>query len=194
MNLFLPSRFFLIVGGLVVCFALGFPIPILYTLARLGFIIFLGLILVDAFLLFNRNTQVKVRRRLPRLFGLGDDNPVRIELTNLSNLPLSITLIDELPIQLQIRDFQQKLQLDVNEQREITYQLHPVERGEYEFGAVVIFMRSVLGILEKRYRHVYPMSVAVYPSIAQMKQYELRAFDRISQFQGIKKLRRIGHS
>ncbi|MCB0632774.1 MAG: DUF58 domain-containing protein [Saprospiraceae bacterium] len=194
MNLFLPSRFFLIVGGLVVCFALGFPIPILYTVARLGFIVFLGLILVDAFLLFNKNTQVKVRRRLPRLFGLGDDNPVRIELTNLSNLPLSITLIDELPIQLQIRDFQQKLQLDVNEQREITYQLHPVERGEYEFGAVVIFMRSVLGILEKRYRHVYPMSVAVYPSIAQMKQYELRAFDRISQFQGIKKLRRIGHS
>ena len=38
------------------------------------------------------------------------------------------------------------------------------------------------------------MRVPVYPSIIQMKQFELRAFDRVSKTKGIKKLRRLGHS
>lgn len=194
MNLFLPLRFFLVLGGLIVCFGLGFPIPALFTLAQVGFIVFIGLILLDVYLLFNPQTGIKIRRRLPRLFGLGDDNAVRIELTNQSNIPLRFTLIDELPVQLQIRDFAKEVQLAVGEKKEILYHLHPVERGEYEFGSVLVYLRSVLGLIERRYRHDYPMSVPVYPSIAQMKQYELRAFDRISHFQGIKKLRRIGHS
>lgn len=194
MNLFLPLRFFLILGGLIVCFGLGFPIPVLFAIAQLGFIVFIGLILLDAYLLFNRQTGLKIRRRLPRLLGLGDDNTVRIEVSNQSNIPLHFTLIDELPVQLQIRDFKKEVRLNVGEKKEILYQVHPVERGAYDFGSVIAYLRSVLGILERRYRHDYPMSVPVYPSIAQMKQYELRAFDRISHFQGIKKLRRIGHS
>jgi uncharacterized protein (DUF58 family) len=36
--------------------------------------------------------------------------------------------------------------------------------------------------------------VAVYPSVVQMKKYELKALARISTQEGIKKLRRIGHS
>lgn len=194
MNLFLPARFFLLTAGLIVCFALGFPIPVLFVVAQLGLIVFIGLILLDGYLLFGGQVKIKIRRRLPRLFGLGDDNTVRIEITNLGNIPLHLTLIDELPIQLQIRDFRKEIPLKANEAKEVIYQLHPVERGEYKFGAVLAYLQSVLGILEKRYRHDYPMSVPVYPSVAQMKQYELRAFDRISHFQGIKKLRRIGHS
>ena len=194
MNLFLPRRFFQLMGSLVVCFALGFPIPALFIVAQLLFIVFLGLIMLDAYLLFNKATKVKIRRRLPRLFGLGDDNNVQIEISNLAGITLDITLIDELPTQFQIRDFSKSLRLPVGEKKIVTYQLHPVERGEYEFGAIIAYLRSPLGILEKRFRHNYPMSVPVYPSIAQMKQYELRAFDRISHFQGIKKLRRIGHS
>lgn len=194
MNLFLPLRFFIVLGGLIVAFSLGFPIPIFFTLAKVGFVVFIGLILLDAYLLFNRQTKLKIRRRLPRLLGLGDDNTVRIEVTNLSSIPLSFSLIDELPVQLQIRDFKKDVHLEAGEKKEIGYPVHPVERGEYEFGSVIAYLRTVLGILERRFRHDYPMSVPVYPSINQMKQYELRAFDRISHFPGIKKLRRIGHS
>lgn len=194
MNLFLPTRFFLLLGGLIVCFALGFPIPVLYIAAKVGLVVFLGLLFLDAYLLFSNRTEVKIRRRLPRLFGLGDDNLVRIELTNLSPIPLNLSLIDELPVQLQIRDFRKHLHLEAGEKKEVLYHVHPVERGAYEFGAVLAYLSTVIGLLERRYRHDYPMSVPVYPSIAQMKQYELRAFDRISHFQGIKKLRRIGHS
>lgn len=176
------------------CFALGFPIPVFFTVAQLGFAVFIGLILLDAYLLFNKQTKVKLRRRLPRLLGLGDDNTIRIELTNLSNIPLSITVIDELPAQLQLRDFSIQLQIAVAEKKELSYTVHPVERGEYQFGSILAYLRSALGILEKRFRHDYPMTVPVYPSILQMKQYELRAFDRTSHFHGIKKLRRIGHS
>jgi uncharacterized protein (DUF58 family) len=37
-------------------------------------------------------------------------------------------------------------------------------------------------------------NVAVFPSVIQMKKYELMAFARISTFEGIKKVRRLGHS
>jgi uncharacterized protein (DUF58 family) len=39
-----------------------------------------------------------------------------------------------------------------------------------------------------------PQMTPVYPSIIQMKKYELLAFARISNYEGIKKVRKLGHS
>jgi uncharacterized protein (DUF58 family) len=131
---------------------------------------------------------------LPKLFSLGDLNPVKIELTNQSGTKLFISLIDELPIQFQKRDFEEKLSLEPDEAKQIEYQLRPLKRGLYTFGKVNIFMSTRLGLVQKRYQHDYPMEVPVYPSVQQMKQFELKAFSRISHQKGIKKIRRIGHS
>jgi uncharacterized protein (DUF58 family) len=149
---------------------------------------------VDIFLLFNRSVKIKCRRRLPKLFSLGDPNVVKLELHNQSNQPLKLRIIDELPFQFQKRDFKISLSLKAEEQNIIRYELTPVERGEYEFGKINLFISSFLGLVRRRYVHDYPMQVAVYPSIIQMKNFELRAFDRISHHKGIKKIRRLGHS
>lgn len=194
MSLFLPSRFFLALAGLAIIFALGFPFPWLFIIAQLGGVVLLGVLLLDALLLFRRDLRLKVRRQLPKLFGLGDQNTVRIELTNLTSITLYLSVIDELPSQFQIRDFHKTLTLAADEHKELSYQLRPLSRGNYQFGAVVLYLRSVLGLLERRYRHDYSMEVPVYPSIAQMQQYELRAFHQTSRFHGIKQLRRVGHS
>ena len=138
--------------------------------------------------------MIKCRRRLPKLFSLGDLNPVKIELTNQSGTKLFISLIDELPFQFQKRDFEEKLSLEPDEAKQIDYQLRPLKRGLYTFGKVNIFMSTRLGLVQKRYQHDYPMEVPVYPSVQQMKQFELKAFSRISHQKGIKKIRRIGHS
>ncbi|MEY4927163.1 MAG: hypothetical protein RI894_1599, partial [Bacteroidota bacterium] len=52
----------------------------------------------------------------------------------------------------------------------------------------------VLGLVERRI--VLPLTgiLPVYPSILQMKRFELKAFQRISSFDGLKKQRRLGHS
>ena len=158
------------------------------------FVLAVALTVVDIIQLFGKNVKLKVRRRLPKVFSLGDANKVSLEITNESPRALSLRVIDELPVQFQKRDFAEEIFLDASEQQIFSYELTPTERGEYEFGAVNVFMETKMGLVQRRWRHDYEMSVPVYPSIVQMKQFELRAFDRVTNQQGIKKMRRIGHS
>lgn len=192
---FLPSRFFIVCGVLVLVLALGFAIPILFPIGQFLLFTFIALVLVDWMLLFQFGFQFSGVRRLPRVLSLGDDNPVYLDLNNDSNLRLRLHIIEELPVQLQTRNFAQTLSLQAGEMASIRYDLRPLERGEYVFGATNCFATGVFGLVERRIQlNISPMKVAVYPSVIQMKQLEMRAFDRITTREGIKKIRRIGHS
>lgn len=194
-DLFLPERFFQVLGVLSLLFAVSFAFPVLFVPAQILFILFLGLLFLDYFLLFSKNLSVYAQRYLPRLFNLGDENGVDIQLENKSKQRLHIRLIDELPIQLQRRDFNLHLNLPAREDRRVHYTLRPVERGAYQFGAIRVFVSSRLGLVERKLSfQTEGQEVPVYPSILQMKQMAFRAFDRHTTQKGIKKMRRIGHS
>lgn len=193
-QLYLHTRFFALSGGLIVLFVTGFVLPILFVAAQVLFTVLLALALLDGLLLFNRRLRLQTKRTLPKVLSLGDQNLIRIDLHNISGQWLSVNLIDELPFQFQIRDFQQRFQLGSGDEKQVQYELRPLTRGEYEFGNINLFVSTRLGLLERRLRIPAAADVPVYPSIIQMKQYELMAFDRISHQQGLKKMRRIGHS
>lgn len=193
-QLYLTNRFFALFGVVILLFAVSYPFAILFPIALTAFVVAVALSLVDIILLFNTNVEIKVRRRLPKIFSLGDANKVTLELTNLGTRDLKMTVIDELPFQFQIRDFERNLSLKANENISIAYEVTPLERGEYEFGAVNVFMATNLSLVQRRYRHDYPMSIPVYPSVLQMKKYALLAFNQTTMQKGIKKIRRIGHS
>ncbi|KAA3636300.1 MAG: DUF58 domain-containing protein [Bacteroidetes bacterium] len=193
-NLFLTDRFFLYLGALVAFFAVSFFVPAFFLLAQLTLALFAAAVLFDIIRLFRKDVWVRVRRRLPKVLSLSDENKIHLDLHNKSGLKLNISIIDELPFQLQKRDFLEKTYLDPDEKGRITYEVRPVKRGEYHFGAINLYLSTSLGLIEKRFKHDFPMMVPVYPSIIQMKELELRAFNKISFFEGIKKIRRIGHS
>ncbi len=193
-NLYLSNRFFLLFGVVILLFVSAFPFGFLFPVAQTVFVLAAAISIADGILLFNKNIRLKVRRRLPKIFSLGDENQVTLEITNDSPRALDLEIIDELPVQFQRRDFSETLHLQPHEERTVSYGLTPMERGEYDFGAVNVFMTSKIGLLQRRWRHDYAMTVPVYPSVIQMKNFELRAFDRITNQQGIKKMRRIGHS
>lgn len=175
-------------------FVLSFPFGFLFPLAQTLFVLALVLVAVDGMLLYGGSQKLKVRRYLPKVFSLGDPNRVRIEIENLSKQKLKLRVIDEIPVQFQIRNFEKVLELEPEEVQAINYPLVPKSRGEYTFGAVNVFIESFLGLVQRRIRHDYAMSLPVYPSIAQMKNLELKAFDRVSLSTGIKRIRRVGHS
>ena len=193
-NLYITNRFFIALGGLIALFAISFFVPVFYRLGQLAFVVLIGFTGYDIFQLFKSNVRVRVRRRLPKVLSLSDENSIYIDLENESSLPLLVLMIDELPFQLQKRDFLEKTFLNPAQKRKISYQVRPLARGEYHFGAINLFLSTTLGLVEKRYKHDFPMTVPVYPSILQMKELELRAFNKISYLTGIKKIRRIGHS
>jgi len=193
-SLFLTDRFFWLFGSLVALFVLSFPFSFLLPVAQALFALALAAVLLDAYLLFRTGIGIHAVRKTPRLFSLGDANTVRLQLDNPTSLPLIISIIDELPLQFQVRDFEKFIRLQPGEARTIRYDLTPLQRGAYAFGAINLYLSTRLGLLQRRQHVEAAAEVPVYPSILQMKQFELRALDRITHQKGIKKIRRIGHS
>lgn len=192
---FLSSRFFLACGAVILVTALGFAVPVLFPIAQFLLFLFIAIVLADWMLLFQASVTLSGTRRLPRMLSLGDENPIYLDLGNDSTLLLKVSIIDELPIQFQIRDFSKKITLQAGELASVRYDLRPLERGEYIFGATNCYISGFFGLIERRIKiNEQPMRVAVYPSIIQMKQMEMRAFERITTREGIKRIRRIGHS
>jgi uncharacterized protein (DUF58 family) len=192
--MYLTNRFFYIFGALTMLFALSYAIEPLFFVAQALFYGSIAVVLSDFFVLFYRRPNVSCTRSFNPVFSLSDPNPVQIQVENKTAIDLWATIQDEVPEQLQWRDFglQQKLPSDVPQA--IEYKIVPMSRGAYQFGNVQVFVRTWLGLVERRLIFKQPATAAVYPSIIQMKQYELRAMRNISQEIGIKKMRRIGHS
>ncbi|NJK83232.1 MAG: DUF58 domain-containing protein [Saprospiraceae bacterium] len=192
--LFLTHRFFYAFSGVVVLFLLSFAFEPLFLLALAALMLLIGLFLADIFALFQQGNRVSASRHLPRLLSLGDANTIKITLQSNSNLSLKIRLIDELPVQLQIRDFEQRFLLPTKTEKTIQYTIHPTQRGEYYFGALHLFLSARLAFVERRISLAAEQMVRVYPSIIQMKALEMKALNRNVSVAGMKKLRRIGHS
>lgn len=193
-NVYLGSRFFWLFGSVTALFIASFPFPFLMAIAQVALLSAIALVLVDTFLLFNRAVQVDCERILPRQLSLGDDNVIKIRLHNQYGLGLGITIIDELPIEFQKRDFEINDTLKPNEEKTYTYKLRPTIRGEYTFFNVNLYVNSILGLVERRIAHRLEKKILVYPSILQMNRFSLMALARISTMRGVKKVRRVGTS
>lgn len=193
-QLFINPRFFVSGGAIVVVFALSF---ILHWLFPAGVVLLLLLCVVsiaDSLLVFSRKNVVLVSRSLPSLLSLSDENKVVLKVKNQTGLKIGILLYDELPFQLQVRDFEIRDVLKEGEEKTYEYHVRPVSRGRYVFGNVNVFIASGLALVSKKQVVELSTPISVYPSIIQMKKYELMAHPAFSRSEGIKRHRRLGHS
>lgn len=149
---------------------------------------------IDVLILFRFKKGFKAKRVVSEKLSNSDDNEIAITLENNYPFKVFISLIDELPAQFQKRDFGHAMSLKPGEKSTYTYTVRPVERGEYHFGKVNVFVSSFLQFFSKRYSFSDDESVKVYPSYIQMKKYEFLAMhNNLTEF-GMKKIRRIGHT
>lgn len=193
-DVFLGSRFFWLFGGVTALFIASFPIPYLLAVAKAVLLVAVALVLVDVFLLFNIGVRVACERVLPRQLSLGDENTIQLNLHNQYGLGLSVSIIDELPVEFQKRDFEINDYLKADEKKNYTYKLRPTIRGEYTFYNINLYLSSMLGLVERRIQHRAETKILVYPSIMQMNRFSLMALARISTMRGVKKVRRVGSS
>lgn len=193
-NLFLTPRFFLIAACLTAAMMVSYALPIIFPLVKIGCLVFAVFVAIDCLLLFSKNVAVDMSRETPPVLSLGDNNVIRLVLRNRSRLRLQANLIDELPEQFQLRNFSLSLALTAGTSYERTYELRPVTRGEYRFGQIHLYVNTNLGLVRRRLTQKAEIAVPVYPSIIQMKRYELKTMARTATEYGVKKVRRIGHS
>ena len=163
-------------------------------IAQTVLVLFGIVLLADGYLIFQKKVNIEAQRITPAVFSLGNDQSITLLLKNTSTIPLFAFVIDELPFQIQKRDFGFSFKLKSGEKREATYPFRPLSRGVYNFGKINVYISSRIGILERRIQIPADKDVAVYPSIIDMKKFELTSVAQQSQTFGLKKIRRIGHS
>lgn len=193
-NLFLSNRLFTGLGCSAILFLLSFFFPWMGDIPVLFFWALLALLMVEFSLLYRTQNGVFARRNSPERLSNSDENEISIYVENFYPFPVSLGIIDEIPVQFQKRDIWFKSRLKSRQQKIISYHLRPTKRGEYEFGQIHVYVNSPLGLINRRFTFDQVEVLPVYPSFLQMRKYELMAIsNRLSEV-GIKKIRRLGHS
>ncbi|MBL7703270.1 MAG: DUF58 domain-containing protein [Ferruginibacter sp.] len=192
--LYLTARLYLALGLCIVLFSVAFFVPEIFAIVKVLLLVITALIIMDYFFLFVIGKAPSAKRITADRFSNGDENKVELQLKNNMQFTTDMEIIDELPVQFQKRDFKLKHRFKAGEQKNLIYKLRPVTRGEYGFGRIIIYVRSLLGLVMRRHNIEASEVIPVYPSFLQMRKYELLSQTTIQTEYGNKRMRKIGHS
>jgi uncharacterized protein (DUF58 family) len=154
----------------------------------------MGFFVLDVLLLFFAKSGIAATRTTTEKLSNGDENPIHLNIKNFYTFPIAIKVIDEIPFQFQVRNFEINKTVKASSETEINYFLRPTERGEYHFGNLNVYVNSPLQIVSRRFTFNNNQMVPTYPSYIQLRKYDLIAFSNNLFQYGVKKIRRIGHS
>ncbi len=173
---------------------MAFSMPWLEFIANILLGSLFGLTLIDIFLVFSSKNPLVVERMVNSRLNLGDENEVRLKVRNSTSQPIHFTLVEGYPVEMQERSATYSGVLLGGIEKEFTYQFTPKRRGDYQFGSVFILIRSVFFLSSRRIILDLKETVHVYPSVLQLKKYELLVFQQQKISSGIKKIRRLGNN
>ncbi len=191
--MYLTSRSYIVIVAIAVVMAMGVLFQPLFVLGQVLLVAAVVAAAADALTLFVR-TRVSAARNCPQRFSLGDDNEVILRVANGSPFDLGLSIIDELPAQLQKRDFLLEMQIPRHSTQTVSYKLRPTERGAYQFGRVLVFATTRLCLVQRRFICGEPVEVKVYPSFLRLRQYLTVASASNLAETGSKRVRRPGNN
>lgn len=192
--LFLKNKLWVVLFVLIAFFLLGFKYTVLYIFAKIGFFLLIAIVGLDIFLLFSKRKPLVGMRDCSDRLSNGDENNIYVYCENTYGFKIGLSILDEIPHQFQIRDFDFTLTLLPKQKKSLVYKLRPVRRGEYDFGKLHFFASSPIGFVSRRVSFPIEKIVPVYPSYLQMRKYELFAISNRLTEVGVKKIRKVGHN
>ena len=192
-DFFLPVRFYAAVGSCIFLFVVAFLFPSFYAIAKIYFATICILFLLDYIFVFNRNEPLVASRKISSRLSNGEDNLVELQIENKLPYGINAEIIDELPPQLQERNFTIKSKFAINETASFKYTINPVERGVYNVGNIIVLFQSKLGLVLRRQILADSDDVSVYPAFSQLGKYALLAQTNTNEY-GSKRMRKIGQS
>ncbi|MEA2041668.1 MAG: DUF58 domain-containing protein [Bacteroidota bacterium] len=194
-SFYISKRFYLVASGFAGLFIASFFFSALFPFAMSLLILWAALFMTDLLMLYRSGGKIlTANRQVPERLSNGDRNIIKLELTNKYPFTATVSIIDEIPFQFQERHFLIERKIASGEAKNIQYQLRPVERGEYHFGSLNIYVSNFIGFIQRRFIFSSDKFVPVYPSFLQMRKYELMAIsDRITEA-GAKKIRKISNN
>ena len=192
-NLYISKRWYLLLSVCTLGFFCAYFFPFLFLPALALLTVVAVLSLLDYILLFLTHGTLNATRVIAPRLSLGHENKVSLELHNRYPFTIRIGVIDELPEQLQQRDFFLHTKLKYDSSIVLDYTLRPLSRGDYHFGRLLCFVESPLGLFQKKTAAAPATTVKVYPSFHELRKYQLMALSE-SNLSGAQKIRRLGNS
>ena len=193
-NLYFTTRFYQVGGGIVVLFLISFFYQELANPVDILSVIYLLAVLIDTGFIFLFRGKPGAERIIAERMSNGDNNLATLTLKNNYPFTVKMEIIDELPEQFQARNHFYKETLKTGEGKNIPFVLRPVERGEYHFGNIIIYVSSLMGLVCRRFDIKSEQIVPLYPSFFQMRKFDLIAKDAQINETGSKKMRKLGLS
>lgn len=192
-KIYLTNFFFYVLACIVAGFVLAYIFPALYNAVWFVLYIFLAFAAIDVLLIFATG-KVTAYRTSPEKFSNGDENAMVVTALNNYSFPVKIRIIDEVPFQFQLRNFTIDRNLDAGKALSTEYTLRPLQRGEYHFGKLNVYVSSPVRLISRRFVFDEGRMVPTYPSFLQLKKFGLIAFSNRLFEHGLKKIRRLGHT
>lgn len=190
--MFLTRRFYIALIVVILLLGSGYVLAPFFVIGQWTLFVLFLVVSADVYSLY-RIRGIQAFRQCADRFSNGDENEVSIRVESSYTYPVSLEVIDEIPIVFQKRDVDFRTKLQANEGKTITYRLRPTRRGVYSFGYVRVFVTGRIGLVSRRYTCAEPLDIKVYPSYLMLHQYELLAMsDNLTEL-GIKRVRRVGH-
>ena len=180
--------------GIIGCFVLSYFFPMLYNASWYMLYVLIIFTLIDIIILFAAKNPIEALRETPEKLSNGDENEIIVRIKNKYTFPIYSRIIDEIPHQFQVRNFNIYRKIAAQSKDDFKYFLRPTERGAYFFGNLNVFASSPLRLVSKRFRFANNQEVPTYPSYIQLRKYDLMAFSNSFAQYGLKKIRRIGHT
>lgn len=187
-------NFFYYCGGIIVLLlALGFGIPVCFQAGTVLTVILIFYTIVQVVLLAALQNNFSAQRELLEILSLGETHEVSVTVKNQTGIALYISIVEELPYQLVNPIKSLDYFFKAKESYNYTYNIKPRVRGKHRFGDFYLFLKLRFPVVERRVILHKNHEVDVYPSIINMKKFELYASKRISDGEGIKRIRKLGH-
>ncbi|WP_312187032.1 DUF58 domain-containing protein [Sphingobacterium sp.] len=190
-QLFLTNQFFYSLLGVATLFTISFFIKGLFVVAWIVFWLWLAVLIFDFIVLFAGKGRVEITRVYPEKLSNGDENPMKLTVNSFYPFATTVDILEEFPVQLQIRDKEFKTRLAANQITELSYFMRPTQRGIYQFGRCIALVAR-FGFIKRRFITNQAQEIPCYPSYIQLRKYQLLATSNRLNELGIKRIRRIG--
>jgi uncharacterized protein (DUF58 family) len=192
--LFFYKRFYWTFAVLILVFVFAYTSQLLFIIAKFATVVFFLFVLVDYLVLFSRKRAITATRTMNDRLSNGDENVVALDIINDYSFKAGIRIIDEVPVQFQKRDFILRDVIAAGTSRHLEYTLRPVERGEYTFNDINIFVTTPLKLVVRRYKIEATQKIKVYPSFLSLKKFDLIAYSNNLSELGNRRIRKLGQS
>ncbi|MFW9261597.1 DUF58 domain-containing protein [Nostoc sp. CALU 546] len=133
--------------------------------------IVLGLMIVDG--LRVRRSRVQITRELPSRLSIGRDNPVVLKVTS-QNTNAQIEIRDYYPTGFGVSAPALSAIVPSNSTEELTYTVHPTQRGEFPWGNIQVRQLGLWGLAWDDWQIPQSLPVKVYPDLVGLRSLTIR--------------------